>query len=388
MPILFKKDVPGPGTHGLIIGISFYPHITGGSDPTQQGESFQLDQLTTAARSASEFAGWLLNEYHNVMAPLKSLRVLLSPSPGEMLNSTIQSLLPVEYSATRARVEQDLAEFRDACDSDPKNVAFVYVAGHGVQMTKHGSVLLLEDFAATGQLTHLHGAIDMAAVHAGMNHPSTAQTQFWFIDTCRQKPAIARRFETLTGAIVLSEPNGNAETSPMFLASTTGSLAYGRLGGESLFNEALMWALRSAGAAEGPTENDDYWRVTVTRLIKVLPDRVKELAAAFGASQSVDVAGKVHEATVHTYPETPNVELQISLTPEDAENSSKADLVQGDGVVILGHHEQWPLIATVEAGLYTLSVNATGPYKSRMNILDVKPPQFKKAIELAIGGRQ
>ncbi len=383
MPSLISENLTEPGTHALVIGVSYYPHITDGDDPTPEGESFELEQLSTAARSASEFAAWLLNEYHNPKAPLRSLRVLLSPAPGEQLNAAIHALLPPAYAATRSAVEQDLVGFRAACDSHLDNVAIVYVAGHGVQMTKHGSVLLLQDFAKPGQLARLQGAIDMAAVHAGMNHPGTAQTQFWFVDACRQKPAIARRFETLTGALALDEPNGNAKASPLFLAATTGSLAYGRLGGESLFNEALMWALRQAGAAEGPGIDDQYWRVTVTKLIKVLPDRVKAMAAAHGENQSVDVAGKVHEATLHTYPDTPTVDLHIILNPEEAQNKSHANLAQGNGQVILANHDQWPLVTRVAAGLYTLSIDATAPYHGINKILDIKPPQCSDAIVMS-----
>lgn len=383
MPSIMNEDLTQPGTHALIIGVSFYPHITCGNDPTPEGEAFQLEQLSTAARSASEFAAWLLNEYHNPKAPLRSLRVLLSPAPCEHLNAAIQALLPPEHAATRSAVEQDLVGFRAACDSHRDNVAIVYVAGHGVQMTKHGSVLLLQDFAKQGQLSRLQGAIDMAAVHAGMNHPGTAQTQFWFVDACRQKPAIARHFETLAGALTLDEPHGNAEASPLFLAATTGSLAYGELGGESLFNGALMWALRKAGAAEGPGGGDQYWRVTVTQLIKVLPDKVMALAAAHGESQSVDVAGKVHEATLHTYPETPTVELHINLNPEEAKNMSQANLARGNGQVILANHNQWPLVTQVEAGLYTLSIDATVPYSNLKTILEIKPPQFVTEIEMS-----
>ncbi len=385
MPLLINEDLRQPGTHALIIGVSCYPHISDGDAPTPEGESFQLEQLSSAARSASEFAAWLLNEYHNPKAPLKSLRVLLSPAPGEQLNAAIQALLPAEYAATRGAVEQDLVDFRDACDAHRDNVAIVYAAGHGVQMTKHGSVLLLEDFAKQGQLTRLQGAIDMAGVHAGMNHPDTAQTQFWFVDACRQKPAIARHFETLTGgALTLNEPNGNAKASPLFLAAATGSLAYGEQGGVSLFNEALMWALCHAGAADGPESNNQYWHVTVTKLIKILPDKVMALAEAYGEIQSVDVAGKVHEATLHIYPDTPTVGLCIDLDPEDAQIRSCANLVPDGGQAILTNYNQWPLVTDLPAGLYTLSINTSTPYNDLSKILYLKPPLHQDKIEMTL----
>jgi hypothetical protein len=380
MPSLIGESLAEPGTHALVIGVSHYPHLPGGEDPSHEGESFLLDQLSTAARSASEFVAWLLNEYHNPKAPLKSLRVLLSPAPGELLNAHVQARLPADYAATRSAVEEDLVGFRAACDSHRENVAIVYVAGHGVQMTKHGSVLLLEDFAKPGQLSRLQGAIDMAGVHAGMNHPATAQTQFWFVDACRQKPEIARRFETLTGALNLDVPNGDAVASPLFLAATTGSLAFGRLGGVSLFNEALMWALRQAGAAEGPGCGDEYWRVTVTQLIKVLPERVKALAAAHGEIQSVDVAGKVRDATLHTYRDTPKVDLQVNLNPEEARSMSIANLIRGDGQVQLANQKQWPFVTKVAAGLYMLSISTKVPYRDTCKILNIKPPQYQDAV--------
>jgi hypothetical protein len=102
MPLLLNRDFDGPGTHALVIGVSSYPHVTGGTDPTPLGESFQLQQLSTAARSASEFAGWLLNEYHNERAPLKSLRVLLSPSATETLNPAVQALFPEVNGCSQA----------------------------------------------------------------------------------------------------------------------------------------------------------------------------------------------------------------------------------------------------------------------------------------------
>ncbi|QRN83179.1 caspase family protein [Chloroflexota bacterium] len=244
MSSLIPEDLTQPGTHALVIGVSEYLHLVDGKDPTPTGISFGMEQLSAAARSASEFAAWLLNEYQCDHAPLRSLRVLLSPADGEEINPDIAALLPVDSSATTNNVRIDLGEFRHACDASVDNIAIVYIAGHGVQITKTGAIVLLSDFGDTHFLSQLEGAIDMAGVHAGMNHPNTAKTQFWFVDACRQQPAIAKKFETLSGAITLDEPIGATETSPLFLAAGTGTQAYARVGGVTLFNEALLWALR------------------------------------------------------------------------------------------------------------------------------------------------
>ncbi|MFH2057696.1 MAG: caspase family protein [Pseudomonadota bacterium] len=382
MPSLINEDLDLPGTHALVIGISEYPHISGGKDPTPDGKSFNLGQLTSAARSASEFAGWLLKEYRNPDLPLKSLRVLLSPSANENIHPDILAKLPDNHSATRQNVTQELVEFRTACNTHKENVAFVYIAGHGVQLTKHGSVVLLNDFAQTGQLNRLHGAIDMARVHAGMNHPDTAQTQFWFIDACRQKPAVARKFESMAGALVIDEPVGVAQTSLMFLSATTGKSAYGKPGGCSLFCEALMWSLRDAGAAEGPGTGCRNWHVPVTSLIRRLPEKVSQLAASHNASQPVDIAGKIHEAVLHIYSNPPKVDLCISLIPKKAQKASTATLTFNGQIPVISNSSTWPVIDKVDAGLYLLSIKSTSPYSGNTNIHNVTPPEYQTQVEV------
>ena len=59
----FQRSFPGayeerrrlPGVHALVIGVSSYPYL--GDNP------FGLSQLSCAATSAAEFAGWLLSAY-------------------------------------------------------------------------------------------------------------------------------------------------------------------------------------------------------------------------------------------------------------------------------------------------------------------------------------
>ncbi len=321
------------------------------------------------------FAAWLLKEYRSDRAPLRSLRVLLSPSNGEKIDKDIADLLVGDFSATRANVHNTLGEFMAAADSHKENVLIVYVAGHGVQLTKHGAILLLQDFARPGQLTKLEGAIDIAGVHAGMNYPNTARTQFWFVDACRQKPRIAKRFELLTGALNLDTPTGDTETSPLFLAAATGEAAFARVNGVSLFNEGLMWTLNGGGAA-GPEKNrTKKWHVPVTELIKTLPERVKALAEAEGVDQSVDIAGKIHEAVFQEFNSPPKVDLKIELLPNRAASLSKGTLKLNGTKVIFQDFGNWPSQDQVDAGLYQLSIQADPPFASKVELLQFKRPQ-------------
>lgn len=383
MPSLIEEDRTQPGTHALVIGVSRYLHFADGANPTAQGAAFQMEQLTAAARSASEFAAWLLADYCCSRAPLKSLRVLVSPSDGEVIAPSVSDRLRGDSSATLANVRQELLEFRAACDTHLENVAIVYVAGHGVQLTKHGAIVLLSDFGAAGHLACLEGAVDMAGIHGGMNHPGTARTQFWFVDSCRQKPAIARRFESLEGALKLDVPNGDTEVSPMFLAATTGTSAYARPGRVTLFNEALMWSLHGA-AATGPEEGRvESWHVPVTALIKWLPERVKTLARECDAEQSVDVSGRVNEAVIHELPAAPSVDLHLDVAPKLARPMSRGTLRQNGDSVVVSDYSAWPLRRRVDAGLYLLNVQSDAPYLSCNQLLNIKPPAMTKEVKVS-----
>ena len=383
MPSLIQENLARPGTHALVIGVSDYLHFADGSDPTQDGESFQMEQLSAAARSASEFASWLLNDYRCPSAPLHSIRVLLSPSGGEEIAPGIAHLLNGDFSATLANVEAALLEFRQACNSHTDNVLVVYVAGHGVQLTKHGAIVLLSDVGDDTHLRKLQGAINMEGIHDSMNQPDTARTQFWFVDACRQKPSIARRFESMDGALTLDVPTGSTETSPLFLATATGKEAYARIGGVTLFNEALMWVL-NGGVAVGPEDGRiDSWHIPVTELIRRLPDRVRALAVAEDAEQSVDIAGKIHEAVFHEYPRAPKVDLHIELLPEDAKPLSRGTLKHNASRVVVENFADWPMQEQVDAGLYLLNIQSDAPFKNKDEILRLDPPE--KTTEVDVG---
>ncbi len=381
MVSLIPEDLGAPGTHALVIGCSGYRHLADGVAPTQIGSSFDLEQLSAAARSASEIAAWLLTEYRCPAAPLKSLRVLVSPSPGEQLASPVTDLAIPLPEATIENARAAVVEFRKACDSHADNVGIVYVAGHGVQLTKTGAILLLTDFGADGQVARLEGALDMAAIHEGMNHPGTARTQFWFVDACRQSPAIAKKFEVLEGALRLDVPNGTTETSPLFLAATTGTSAFARPGGLTLFAEALLWALH-LGAVAAPEDGIDAWHVPVRELIRRLPDRVQELAATEGVVQSVDIAGKVHDATLQELAETPLVNLRIDLDPEVARPTSRGTLRLEDAPAVVTGYSDWPFERPVDAGVYMLSIQAQAPFIDLEKFIEVRPPASAKRVEV------
>lgn len=383
MPDILSSAGSGHGTHALVIGVSRYRHLADGREPTRTGRSIAIRQLSSAARSASEFAGWLLEEYRNPDAPLSSLRLLLSPSDEEQIHPAVEAQQDpqTDYAATLAAVQKDLKGFRDDCDRDRDNVGIVYVAGHGVQLTKRGAVVLLEDFGSEQALNLLSNAIDVTGCHEGMNHAETAKTQFWFVDACRQRPEVAQDFERLTGALALDERPGTAEVSPMILAAQTGEAALARVGGTSLFNEALLWALRG-GAAQGGSDGIDEWHVPAFELFSEVKTRVAELAGEYEEEQNVDPAGRFGKAAIHRFAEPPLVNLHVQLHPTDASPAPLGSLLLNAQHPIVERYSSWPLDKRVHAGLYLLTVEPSAPWQKHSEILEIKPFELEKIVEL------
>src|SRR5690242_13546377 len=108
-----------------------------------------MQQLESAAITAAEFARWLHDEHNIPDAPLRSIRLLLSPS-----NAELDGLSEREREAPRAcmaNVESAVCAWVETCRSDTGNVAVLYAAGHGIATTSvEPGILLLEDYGAGG----------------------------------------------------------------------------------------------------------------------------------------------------------------------------------------------------------------------------------------------
>jgi hypothetical protein len=387
MTALLRPKISKPGTHALVIGVSRYRHVGDGVEPSAFGRQLRLEQLTCAARSASNFAAWLMNDYNREGLPLSSLQVLFSPALDEKLHPDIQDRLnkqvssPKSYAATRKKVERALKSFENSCLRHKGNVAIVYVAGHGVQFTKSGAVLLLEDIGKPPARPELEGAIDVASVCRGLNYPQAPHQQFWFFDGCRQKPDVAEQFETMEGALVRSEPVGKVDdVSALFLASSTREESLARPGETSLFCEALLWAL-GGGALKGPSSKSKHWHVAVDSLNEVLCDRVRTEAEKHEELQNVDSA-KGGAAVFHELKAPPDVPLHVDLIPEAAAPECSAALKLGGRNKVLDTDGEWPIDATVAAGIYTLEVSTSAQYLSWNKPLTVEPPEYDEPLDV------
>ncbi|WP_060513019.1 caspase family protein [Pseudomonas sp. NBRC 111124] len=383
MPLLIPEDLTEPGTHALVIGISAYQFLEGGDDVNPDNAHLGLKQLSSGARSASEFAGWLLDGHNMPELPLRSLRVLLAPAPGEVIHPAVQSLMKGDHAPTRANVEQAILDFMNATESHSENMAIIYVAGHGVQFTNEGAVLLLSDFGSPSHKRSKYaGAVDMTAIHKAMNYEGNANTQFWFLDLCRGLAPDTEDYDKLGGIFELDINRGEpTNTSPMFLSSSSGQTAYGRPNKVTLFNEALMVGLKEGYAAKTDKPNDPTWRVSTTSLIEYLPSAVEILATAHGRLQKVDVTGRVINSCLHECLSPPNVDLTVTICQTKNPSNYSAELsFRGNKI---GHTlTSWPTKTKVRAGLYLVKVTTASPPDIRMDPYSIEPPASEMELPL------
>lgn len=367
-----------PATHAFVVGVSHYPFLNG-PQQTPRGKQLRMVDLSSAARSASDIAAWLLTKYHNPAAPLADISLFLSPSEGEKLNPVVAKALGRKKApALRDKVELAFEEFRDTCASNPDNIAFVYVAGHGMQLELHSAIVLLQDFAVAGR-DELYGAIDIAASRRSMDCDGQASHQVWFSDACRQRPELIKQFDQLTGSYSPSKRIGNVKASPIFLAAAGREQAFAKIGEATIFSSALLWALEG-GCVKGPSATCPDWHVPATQLITALPSRVEELLTDFSEQQTVQTTGTVQEVVVQRLLKPPDVEIEVALSPADLAPAPIAELlfkVVTPQQVVPG----WPLKYLGPPGIYQLKVQ-TGSGSRAEIVFNAEPPRFRDKIEV------
>ena len=272
--------------------------------------------------------------------------------------------------------------FRARCRETRNSVAIIYVAGHGVQLSKTGTTLLLEDFAGENQESKLWAALDLKGLHASMNDAQTATQQFWFIDACREPPEIAERFESLDGAYCGDVGQGSCDASPMFLASGPRKQAWARTRGVSLFNEALLACLRR-DAAIGPQTQGGPWRVTTGSLAQVLRAKVSDALKGSGRDQMVELTGfpGTTAEILHEFAEPPEAQLFMTLAPIAAQSISTATLSL-DNTAVVDNADDWPLKRQLKGGLYVVSIATQQPFLDTMDAVAVTLPRTDHIVKV------
>jgi hypothetical protein len=293
-----------PAYHALIIGVSRYPHLSGGTGPlTDEPLAAGLPQLRAAATSAVRVAAWIRDNLEHPTASKGSIRLLVSPSDTEVPLPHGITAPPATYENVSAAITAWRRDVRANAD----NLAILYIAGHGMQTGFGGGILLLEDFGAPNAPTPLHAAIDVESVRRGIvgdpNRPATAtpKLQFYFYDACRINPEATAGYEALSAGIRLDGPRGaEAEASWVCFGARPKEYAFADPARRvTLYSQALIECLESRAPAEV-----DGRTVQFNELTSTLRRVVKDLGRQYGEEQRSTVGGDGDlDVAVHRRPE-------------------------------------------------------------------------------------
>lgn len=359
-------DRSGPGVHALVIGVSSYPKL--GSNP------FKLAQLTSAATSAAEFANWLLKAYPSGSEqPLRSVRLLLSPSPSEEIRLRelqASGALP----ARQDTVSDALTEWSRDCNSVAGNFAILYAAGHGMAAALDGPNLLLENFwenetlAASLYIPNIQGALG--------SYPNIDKSAL-FIDCCQQ---VARPDLELGTGLILPRNRSRPESRrayPVYYAAPRGKSALGVPGGLTYFADALLKCLKGQAAVR--KEVGDGWCVTSYSLGKALP-------LVISSQQTVSPQLTGLDLEICSISEVPSSPLAVSVKPSGSYVGMAGEVTdEDDDPVHTFKMERNPYSVPMPCGTYTVFLRSeSGKVRPRRRNVFLIPPRGGSATFEAI----
>jgi hypothetical protein len=373
-------------THALVIGTSFYQHLPEkGELPAAGVVTLGLIQAETPATSAFAFAMWLRDHYRNPSAPLATIRLLLSPAASETNPPANPELAEAAGQVDRAltpAVRTELFAWQAACRGNPKSVAMFYVSGHGVQISRDDSIVLLEDFAQDPYV--LDYSIDVGRVFRGMAGDAYAQTQFYFVDACRVRPEEFNRYKDLGRGLGLPEEWDGADrrAAPIIFSASPDTPAFGRPGQGTLFSQALITSLEGLAVESFPDDQGGEWYVSASSLQQALEALVAKLSEPYGEIQTVVPGGQPRSATFHHLSAVPIVPVAIQIDPDQAARVVRANIWDAEHAQILCNIPTFvpnPVIQDLPAGACSLDVQIippTPPYIAKLSLAKYVRPRM------------
>ena len=273
-----------PGLHALIVGVSAYPHLPGGTGKLAR-DHFGLAQLPSSVSSAYKIYRWLVERERQkyLPVPLATCRLLLSPSP-----PALEMESPLTDQIASCTLDHFLIaakHWRDDASTQQDNITFFYFAGYDLQKSEDEEILLVENFG-DGIGGTLRNAVGINNLFNGMaphhSRPSMARTQIYFVDVCRVLPIRPnQRFERMNTTDVFDPEfiEFDNRSASIFYAAIRGGQADPLQGDLTLFSKPLLDCLNGIAGERMDEESQSQvkWRVSVNSLNKALEAYFKEL---------------------------------------------------------------------------------------------------------------
>jgi len=320
--LVHSADVHGSAVHAIVIGVSAYPHLGGGTGLlTDRNEG--MGQLTSPAPSARALASWLIEKLHDPCKPLATVALLLSESdPQPFHNPRTREDHPVEVASV-ANAKEAAREWGARGERADDRLLF-YFCGHGIANGTSVS-LLLTDFGSN-PYNPLEAAIDFNNLWLGME-AIPAREQCFFVDACRANSKTALGANGYMGdpiflpdVMKLPVPAPPPRQSPVYYSTILGQDAYGLPHRPSPFTDSLVRALNGAGS----DNNEGDWRVSTTGLKRAI-DFFMDRAFEAGAGRvQVPATNNLSTFFLHYLDSEPMTHVFVGCRPEEA--NAVADL--------------------------------------------------------------
>jgi hypothetical protein len=378
-----RATMNAPGVHLLIVGVSDYVNLPDEDDLPQA--EWKLNKLTCASSSAYAVYDWLKN--NQLRLPIKTIRLLLSPSQREI--QAVPALAGLAPRASRQNFGDAARAWRADASKNRSDMTIFYFAGHGMQRGPEEGVLLLDDFLAPMD-TVLSRAAELGNIRNGMAPseacPDIGLTQFYFIDACLDRPKAQTKFvnpqvppifDVLLNVVDRRE-------APVIFSTFDGALSIGRRGKTSYFAEALTQAFeRGAEDPEDVPTGGTQWPVTSITM-------KNSLDAFYDSNKlgtNVTLSSLVGLPVLRYLSDPPQVACRILVDPQRMNGNCKIMLCDDGDIPAAGN---WPQTmmefeVTVKAGLYRVLVDSnllkTTPYKTKLKWITQKVRSWPLSLD-------
>lgn len=293
---------PRTGLHAVVVGVSDYPNLGGGS--TQQTTALG-GQLAVCASSAAQIFDWLRTSGSLCGRPVLSCRLLLAPGPnpagpeGQTETEFVEALTkgwfvdPTFDGISRALRDISNALFRTPAERAGENAVFGYFAGHGLEVLASPSFLardILED--------SVEGPGNAIAYEPMMRALSTfgVGDGLFLFDCCRNAPEKAKE-NNIVGRSVLEPHPDRAVEAPRSMLYLKATKAAGRAYQDpasarraTIFGEAVIEALEGLAPSYAPYDQSTKpWKLLFENLQSFVTQRVREAHTLLGSVQPQNV---------------------------------------------------------------------------------------------------
>jgi hypothetical protein len=221
--------------HALIIGVSAYPHLDGGSGP-KAPDTANMGQLEVSALAASRLFDWLRRAGSFAGLPVKSCRLHLAPRPDELAEvrqMTEDWYGTADFRALRQATEDWGNELPGRSTEAGRNVALFFYSGHGVEHVSKASVFA-SDILDPQNVNGSKNALSFLSLWQSVSTYGLSSA-FFFIDACRNAPELVKKYNII-GAEILQPAMDAGEAADAIVwlqATNAGNFSYQLRGAQS-----------------------------------------------------------------------------------------------------------------------------------------------------------